>query len=101
MVLILGGLDRGHSFDSLLPYLKHVKHIVCYGETKDRIKKFADENHIDVTVTNNLEEATHAAYNISLEGDTILLSPACASWDQYKSFEERGDEFKKIVSSLV
>ena len=101
VVLILGGLDRGHSFDSLLPYLKHVKHIVCYGETKDRIKKFADENHIDVTVTNNLEEATHAAYNISLEGDTILLSPACASWDQYKSFEERGDEFKKIVSSLV
>ena len=79
VVLILGGLDRGHSFDSLLPYLKHVKHIVCYGETKDRIKKFADENHIDVTVTNNLEEATHAAYNISLEGDTILLSPLCSS----------------------
>ena len=100
VVLILGGLDRGHSFDPLLPYLTHVKHIVCYGETKDRIKEFADKNNIDVTVTDNLEEATHAAYNISLEGDTILLSPACASWDQYKSFEERGDEFKKVVSSL-
>ena len=73
---------------------------MCYGETKDRIKAFADKNNIDVTVTDNLEEATHAAYNISLEGDTILLSPACASWDQYKSFEERGDEFKKVVSSL-
>ena len=100
IVLILGGLDRGHSFDPLLPYLKKVKHIVCYGETKDRIKEFADKNNIDVTVTNNLEEATHAAYNISLEGDTILLSPACASWDQYKNFEERGEEFKKIVSEL-
>ena len=100
VVLILGGLDRGHLFDPLLPYLTHVKHIVCYGETKDRIKEFADKNDIDVTVTNNLEEATHAAYNISLEGDTILLSPACASWDQYKNFEERGDEFKKIVSEL-
>ena len=100
VVLILGGLDRGHSFEPLLPYLKNVKQIVCYGETKERIKAFACENNIDVTVTNNLEEATHAAYNISLEGDTILLSPACASWDQYKSFEDRGDEFKKIVNEL-
>ena len=101
VVLILGGLDRGHSFEPLLPYLKHVKHIVCYGETKNRIKDFAVKNNIDVTVTDNLEEATHAAYNISLEGDTILLSPACASWDQYKNFEDRGNEFKKIVGDLV
>ena len=101
VVLILGGLDRGHSFDPLLPYLTHVKHIVCYGETKARIKEFALKNNIDVTVTDSLEEATHAAYNISLEGDTILLSPACASWDQYKNFEQRGDEFKEIVSSLI
>ena len=73
---------------------------MCYGETKNRIKDFAIKNNIDVTVTENLDEAVHAAYNISLEGDTILLSPACASWDQYKNFEERGDEFKKIVSEL-
>ena len=100
VILILGGLDRGHSFEPLLPYLKHVKHIVCYGETKMRIKDFADKNNIDVTVTDNLMEAVHVAYNISLEGDTILLSPACASWDQYKSFEDRGNEFKKIVGEL-
>ncbi len=100
VVLILGGLDRGHSFEPLLPYLTHVKHIVCYGETKNRIKQFALDNNIDVTVTDNLEEATKVAYNISLEGDTILLSPACASWDQYKNFEDRGNEFKKIVSEL-
>lgn len=101
VVLILGGLDRGHSFDPLIPYLSNVKHIVCYGETKERIKEFAIKNNIDVTVTDNLDEATRAAYNISLEGDTILFSPACASWDQYKNFEERGDDFKKIVSDLV
>ena len=100
VVLILGGLDRGHSFESLIPYLKHVKHIVCYGETKERIETFALENNIDVNVTDNLEESVKAAYNISEEGDTILLSPACASWDQYNNFEERGDEFKKIVSEL-
>ena len=100
VVLILGGLDRGHSFEPLLPYLKNVKHIVCYGETKEKIKEFAIKNNIDVTVTNNLEDAVHAAYNMSLEGDTILLSPACASWDQYKNFEDRGNEFKKIVRNL-
>lgn len=100
VVLILGGLDRGHSFEPLLPYLKNVKHIVCYGQTKERIKNFAFHNNIDVTVTENLEEATKAAYNLSLEGDTILFSPACASWDQYENFEKRGNEFKKIVSTL-
>ena len=100
VVLILGGLDRGHSFEPLLPYLKNVKHIVCYGQTKERIKDFAFHNNIDVTVTENLEEATKAAYNLSLEGDTILFSPACASWDQYENFEKRGNEFKKIVSTL-
>ena len=101
VVLILGGLDRGHSFEPLLPYLKHVKHIVCFGETKERIKGFASSHKIDVTVTDNLEEATKAAYNISLKGDTILLSPACASWDQYKNFEERGNDFKKSVNGLL
>ena len=87
VVLILGGLDRGHSFDPLIPYLSNVKHIVCYGETKERIKEFAIKNNIDVTVTDNLDEATRAAYNISLEGDTILFSPVCASWYQYNNFE--------------
>ena len=73
---------------------------MCYGETKNRIQEFASKNGIDVTVTDNLEEATHVAYNISLEGDTILFSPACASWDQYNNFEERGNEFKKVVRNL-
>lgn len=100
VILLLGGLDRGHSFEPLLPYLNHTKHIVCYGETKDRIKEFANKNNIDVTVVDTLEEATTTAYNISNEGDTILLSPACASWDQYPNFEVRGEEFKKVVESL-
>jgi len=100
VILILGGLDRGHSFDELVPYLNHTQHIVCYGETKERIKEFAKKNNIDVTVVDTLKEATHAAYNISEEGMTILLSPACASWDQYKNFEERGNEYKKVIEDL-
>lgn len=100
VVLILGGLDRGHSFDDLVPYLSHTKHIVCYGETKDRIKEFATKNNIDVSVVDNVSEAAKEAYSVSEEGDTILLSPACASWDQFKNFELRGDEFKKTVKNL-
>ena len=100
VILILGGLDRGHSFDGLVPYLNHTKHIVCYGETKERIRKFAQDNNIDVAVVDNVSEAALTAYNLSKEGDTILLSPACASWDQFKSFEDRGNEFKKTVDNL-
>ena len=99
-ILLLGGLDRGHSFEDLKDDLPHVTHIVCYGETKNRIKDFADECKIDSTVVNTLEEATKFAYNISNPGDTILLSPACASWDQFDDFEKRGDTFKETVNTL-
>ena len=99
-MLILGGLDRGQSFDELKDYMGNVKQIFCYGETKYKIESFAKENNIAVTVLNNLEEATKLAYSLSEEGDIILLSPACASWDQYKCFEDRGDEFKKIVNNF-
>ena len=99
-ILLLGGLDRGHSFEGLTDYLKNTKLIVCYGETKERIKKFANDKKIDCIVCENLEDATHIAYNNSNEGDVILLSPACASWDQFDNFEIRGDLFKKVVNEL-
>ena len=99
-ILLLGGLDRGHSFEDLKDDLTHVTHIVCYGETKDRIKEFADECKIDATVVNTLEEATKFAYNISNDGDTILLSPACASWDQFEDFEKRGNVFKEVINNI-
>jgi len=99
-ILLLGGLDRGQSFEELYNYMKHVKNIVTYGETKEKIKVFAHSHNIDCTVVNNLEEATNLAYNLSEENDIILLSPACASWDQYKKFEDRGDDFKRIVNEI-
>ena len=99
-ILLLGGLDRGHSFEDLKDDLNYVTHIVCYGETKNRIKEFADDCKINCTVVDTLEEATKFAYNISNDGDTILLSPACASWDQFEDFEKRGEVFKNTVSGL-
>lgn len=99
-ILILGGLDRGHSFEPLNPYLTNVKHIYCYGETKERIYEWAKTQNIDCEKFNNLEESTKKAYEVSNPNDVVLLSPSCASWDQYKCMEDRGNEFKKIVNEL-
>ena len=100
VILLLGGLDRGHSFEDLSDDLTFVTHIISYGETKHRIKEFADKYNIDSIVVDTLEEAVKCAYNVSNEGDTILLSPACASWDQYDCFEDRGNKFKEVINSL-
>ncbi len=99
-ILLLGGLDRGHSFDELLPHMQNVKLVVCYGQTKERILEFCNKNKIECYKKDTLEEATKLAYNLSEENEVILLSPACASWDQYAKFEDRGDDFKRIVELL-
>lgn len=99
-ILILGGYDRGHSFDPLIPYLGNVKEILCYGETKDRIESFAKEQDIPCKKVENLIEATQESYKSAEEGDIVLLSPACASWDQYKCFEDRGSEFKETIKQI-
>ena len=101
VVLIAGGLDRGNGFDELVPDLKAVSGIVLYGETKEKLQDAAKVAGVPVIeVVNTLEEATKKAYAISKEDDIILLSPACASWDQFKSFEIRGDEFIQVVENL-
>ncbi len=99
-ILLLGGLDRGHSFDELLPHMKNVRFVVCYGETKDRILDFCNKNNILCYKKDTLKEATIFAYDNSKEDDVILLSPACASWDQYEKFEDRGDDFKWVINNL-
>ena len=99
-ILLLGGLDRGHSFEPLLPFMQNVKYILAYGQTKNRIAEFAKENGFKVEQYDTLSECVKRSYNISTEGDVVLLSPACASWDQYESFEKRGEEFKKNVKEL-
>ena len=99
-ILILGGLDRGHSFEGLTEYLGNTKLICSFGQTKDRIKDYADKLNIKCIVNETLNEAINDAYKNAESGDVVLLSPACASWDQYKCFEDRGDEFKKIVNEL-
>ena len=101
VILIAGGLDRGNGFDELVPNLTSVSGIVLYGETKEKLQEAAKVAGVPVIeVVNTLEEATKKAYEISNEDDIILLSPACASWDQFKNFEIRGDEFIRVVENL-
>ena len=101
VILIAGGLDRGNGFDELVTDLTSVSGIVLYGETKEKLQEAAKVAGVPVIeVVNTLEEATKKAYEISKEDDIILLSPACASWDQFKNFEIRGDEFIRVVENL-
>jgi UDP-N-acetylmuramoylalanine--D-glutamate ligase len=99
-VLLLGGLDRGQDFSELKDYLANVKLIVAYGESKSRINDFAAKCGVECKVVDTLEEATKYAFNSSQAGGIILLSPACASWDQFEDFELRGNMFKKYINIL-
>ena len=96
-ILLLGGYDRGHSFHDLDDSMKNVKCVVCFGETKNRIEEFCNDLNIKCYKNDTLKEAMNVVKNICTPGDVVLLSPACASWDQYDRFEDRGDEFKNLV----
>ncbi|EIM08805.1 glutamate ligase domain-containing protein, partial [Bacillus atrophaeus] len=101
VLLLAGGLDRGNGFDELKPYMQNVKAILTFGQTAPKLEKLGAELGIQhVKRVDNVEQAVSAAFALSNEGDVILLSPACASWDQFKTFEERGDMFIDAVHML-
>ena len=100
-ILILGGLDRGHSFYDLKDNLSHVKYIMAYGETRDRIEDFSNDMNIPCYKAETLNEIMNEVKKVMEQGDVVLLSPACASWDQYDKFEDRGQEFKNLVEVIT
>lgn len=100
IILILGGLERGQDFNELIPYMKNVKAILAIGQCRDRVVKFGSSINIPVYSYEFLRDGFKKCYEISEFGDVILLSPASASWDQYKECEVRGAEFKKKVEEL-
>ncbi|MES9684635.1 UDP-N-acetylmuramoyl-L-alanine--D-glutamate ligase [Bacillus sp. AFS001701] len=102
VILIAGGLDRGNGFDDLIPYFKNVKKIVTYGQTAEKLIESAEKAGMKaVKSVDNVEDAVNEAFTHSEVGDIILLSPACASWDQFKTFEERGNKFIQAVHKLM
>ena len=100
--LIGGGYDKGSAYDEWIQSFEgRVKRLVLIGETKNKIMKSAVRNGFtDVTLCENLTEALTLCASESEEGDAVLLSPACASWDQFDNYEQRGDRFKELVHSL-
>lgn len=101
IILIAGGLDRGNEFDELIPTLKNVKGVVLYGQTALKLKTAAEKAGLSfIKIVNNVTEAVNIAYQNSIRGDVILLSPACASWDQFQTFEDRGDAFIEAALEL-
>ena len=99
-ILILGGLERGQDFHDLDNYIKNVRTIVGIGQCRDRVKTYGEELNINTEIFETLSEAMKYIETIATSGEVVLLSPASASWDQYKQCEDRGDEFKEIVKKL-
>ncbi len=100
--LILGGSDKGFEFDELVCNLKSViKNIVVVGETKEKILLACKRHDIsNVFEAESFKEAVYLAYGLSGTGETVLLSPACASFDMFSDYEERGTIFKRIVREI-
>lgn len=100
IIVILGGLERGQDFFELAPFMEHVKAIVGIGQCRERVLEFGKSVNIPTYIYEKLSDGFDKCYEISENGDIILLSPASASWDQYKECEVRGVEFKSKVEEL-
>ena len=101
VILILGGVDKGNDYSTMLDLVKEkVKAIVCMGVDNRKIHE-AFGKHVEVMVnTGSAKEAVHAAFHLANKGDVVLLSPACASFDLFKNYEDRGRQFKEAVKEL-
>jgi UDP-N-acetylmuramoylalanine--D-glutamate ligase len=100
-ILILGGIDKGNDYSFIKQLVKEkVKAIVCMGTDNRKIHE-AFGNEVELIVnTNNAKDAVNAAFHFADKGDTVLLSPACASFDLFKNYEDRGNQFKEAVKEL-
>lgn len=104
LVVLLGGLDKDTPLEPLVERAHaQAHHVVCFGQAAPRFSQaFKDAGYNDMLeMANNLEEALDAALTLAHAGDVILLSPACASFDEFRSFEHRGKMFKKFVSDRM
>ncbi|MFC2354106.1 MAG: UDP-N-acetylmuramoyl-L-alanine--D-glutamate ligase [Capnocytophaga ochracea] len=101
IVWIVGGQDKGNDYNSLLPYVhEKVRAIVCLGVDNSPIIQSFHNTIGTLVETRSMDEAVKLAQGFAQEGDTVLLSPACASFDLFKNYEERGDLFKAAVQKL-
>lgn len=96
VILLAGGHDKHTGFKEVIPYLNKVKYMFAFGETKQELKSI----YQDAILVEDMKQAIIEANKLAKEGDIVLLSPMCSSYDQFKNFEQRGEIFKEIVNSL-
>lgn len=97
VILLAGGFDKKIHFNLLKEFSSQLKSVHLFGESKFEMQKTFPNATLHETMT----EAFQFAHNKANKGDIILLSPACASYDQFKDFEDRGDQFKQLVMALI
>ena len=101
LVWIVGGQDKGNDYNPLIPYVsKKVKAIVCLGLDNQKIIQTFQSIIPTIIETHSMEDAVQVGRGLAQEGDTVLLSPACASFDLFQSYEDRGNQFKHYVNML-
>ena len=100
-VWIVGGVDKGNDYTELTQLVKEkVKSIVCLGKDNKKIIESFQGMDIEIYEASSAMEAVAYGYRLAKKDESVLLSPACASFDLYENYEERGNEFKKAVRSL-
>lgn len=102
IILIAGGYDKGSVYDEFInAFQGKVKHMVLLGKTAPKIKETAERlGFTNITMCRDMDECVKVSFKLASPGDTVLLSPACASWDMYTCFEQRGEHFKNCVRDL-
>lgn len=101
VIWIAGGVDKGNDYSSLAPLIKQkVKGIVCLGKDNSKIHTAFDEMIPQIVDVNSATDAVQHAYKMAKAGYVVLLSPACASFDLFENYEDRGHQFKQAVKNL-
>jgi len=101
VIWIAGGVDKGNNYDELAHLVKDkVKAIICLGLDNSKLHDAFDGLIPTIVDCNNMKDAVKTAYYLGNDGDTVLLSPACASFDLFENYEDRGTQFKKAVRNL-
>ena len=101
VVLILGGTDKGNDYTEIEELvLQKARALIFLGKDNSKLHNFFDGKVPDIVDTNSMKDAVDAAYRLAEKGDTVLLSPCCASFDLFKNYEDRGEQFKEWVRRL-
>ena len=101
LVWIAGGIDKGNDYSIIKEQVRtKVKTLICLGKENDKLRKAFDDVVKKIYETQSVKELVRLAYQVAQKGDVVLLSPACASFDLFKNYEDRGNQFREAVLEL-